>query len=182
MPVPSAEPVHSGPKRRGRLVTSGRFRRAREPKNCNDPKTKQSNQSKDPKTQQSKQTQQTKQTKKRLTKKEQDEAAVQKVLSSPAFNEFLDARVTMEVEKQLDNKRRSGRFDKVYNKAKKVMRQFALLADGDPEVYTDEGDLLLDYMGKMTELQSRRKVMAERAERMAEVNASFSRLKHKRNC
>ena len=99
-----------------------------------------------------KQTKQTKQTKKRLTKKEQDEAAVQKFLSSPAFN----ARVTMEVEKQLEKKRRSDRCDKVYNRALKVMRQFAFLADGDPEACTDEGDLLLEYMGKMTELQFRR--------------------------
>ena len=67
----------------------------------------------------------------------------------------------MEVEKQLDKKRRSDRFDKVYNRANKVMRQFAFLADGDPEVYKDEGDLLLEYMGKMTELQGRRKWMIE---------------------
>ena len=61
------------------------------------------------------------------------------------------------------------------------MRQFAFLADGDPEVYKDEGDLLQEYMGKMTELQCRRKGVFESAERMAEVNASFSMLKHKRN-
>ena len=111
-----------------------------------------------------------------------DEATVQKLLSDPAFKGLLNARVTMEVEKQLDKKRRSDRLDKVYNKAQKVMRQFAFLADGDPEAYTDEGDLLLEYMGKMTELQCRRKGVFERADRMAEVNASFSRLKHKRNC
>ena len=111
---------------------------------------------KQPKKSKSKQTQQTKQTKNRLTKNEQDEAAVQKFLSSPAFNGFLDAKVTMEVEKQLDKKRRSDMVDKVYNRAQKVMRQFAFLADGDPEVYKDEGDLLVEYMGKMTELQCRR--------------------------
>ena len=78
--------------------------------------------SKDP--QQSKQTQQKPgQTKKRLTKKEQDEAAVQKFLSSPAGEIWI--------EEQLDKKRRSDRLDKVYKRAEKVMRQFALLADGD---------------------------------------------------
>lgn len=61
------------------------------------------------------------------------------------------------------------------------MKQFAFLSDGDPEVYQEEGDLLLEYMGKMTELQCRRKGLFESAERAAEVNASFSRLKHKRN-
>ena len=100
-----------------------------------------------------------------------DEATVQKRLSEPVFNGFLNARVTMEVEKQLDKKRRSDRVDKVYNKAQKVMRQFAFLADGDPEVYTDEGDLLLEYMAKMTHLQSRRKGCIERAERLARSEA-----------
>ena len=99
-----------------------------------------------------KQTKQTKQTKKRHTKKEQDEAAVQKFLSSSAFN----ARVTMEVQQQLEKNKRSDRLQKVYNKAQKVMKEFALLADGDPDVYTEEGDLLLEYMGKMNKLQMRR--------------------------
>ena len=151
--------------------------------------------SKDPKTQQSKQTQQTKHTKKKLTKKEQDEAAVQKFLSSgigeetlknmlsdPYLNGYVNTRVMLEVEEQLDKKRMSERFDKVYKRAQKVMKQFAFLADGDPEVYKDEGDLLLEYMGKMTELHCRRKGLVESAERQAELNASFSRLKHKRNC
>ena len=55
------------------------------------------------------------------------------------------------------------------------------MADGDPEVYKDEGDLLLEYMGKMTELQCRRKGAFERAERQADLNEAFCRLKHKRN-
>ena len=67
----------------------------------------------------------------------------------------------MEVEKQLDKKRRSDSLDKVYNRAQTVMRQFAFLADGDPEVYKDEGDLFLEYTGKMTELQCRRKWTTE---------------------
>ena len=62
------------------------------------------------------------------------------------------------------------------------MKEFALLADGDPDVYTEEGDLLHEYMGKMTELQCRRTGKFDSAARMAEVNASFSKLKHKRNC
>ena len=82
---------------------------------------------------------------------------MQKLLSDPAFNGFLNARVTVEVEKQLDKQRGSYRLDKVCNMAQKVMKQFAFLADGDPEVYSDDGDLLLEYMGKMTELQCRRK-------------------------
>ena len=94
----------------------------------------------------------------------------------------MNAKFTMEVEKQLDKKRRSDRFDKVCKRAQKVMRQFACLADGDPEAYTDEGDLLLEYMGKMTELQCRRKGEFETAERQADLNAAFSNLKHKRNC
>ena len=168
MPVPSGEPVPSGPR------MPGSHGDARQPKKSKHSKSKQT---KDPKT--PKRTKQTKQTKKRLTKKEPDEAAVQKFLSSPAFN----ARVTMEVEKQLDKKRRRDRFDKVCNRAFKVMRQFAFLADGDPEVYTDEGDLLLEYMGKMTELQCRRnEMLLKELKEIAEVNAAFSMLKHKRNC
>ena len=53
------------------------------------------------------------------------------------------------------------------------MRQIAFLADGDPEVYKDEGDLLLEYMGKMTELRCMRKGVFERAERVAGLNAAF---------
>ena len=151
MPVPSGEPVPSGPK------MPGSHGDARQPKKS---KSKQAQQ-----------------TKKRLTKKEQDEAAVQKFLSSPDFNGFLDAKVTMEVEKQLDKKRRSDMVDKVYNRAQKVMSQFAFLADGDLEVYKDEGDLLVEYMGKMTELQCRRKGGFERAERMARSEAYKKLLK-----
>ena len=94
----------------------------------------------------------------------------------------MNARVSLEVEKQLDRKRRSLQVDKAYKKAEKVMRQFALLSDGNPEAYTEEGDLLLEYMGKMTELQCRRKGIYESAEELAAVNASFRRLKHKINC
>ena len=89
----------------------------------------------------------------------------------------------MEVEKQLGKKMRSDRFNTVYNRAQKVMRQFAFLADGDPEVYTDEGDLLLEYMGKMIELQCRRKGMSlKEPKEIAEVHAARPRLKHTRNC
>ena len=103
---------------------------------------------------------------------------MQKFLSSPVFNEYLNARVTMEVDKKM----RSDKFDKVCNRAFKVMRQFAFLADGDPDGVTPEGDLLLEYMGKMTVLQCQRKRHFGNAERVAEVNASFAILKHKRNC
>ena len=83
---------------------------------------------------------------------------------------------------EVDKKMRSDKFDKVCNRAFKVMRQFAVLADGDPDGVTPEGDLLLEYMGKMTVLQCQRKRHFGNAERVAEVNASFAFLKHKRNC
>ena len=82
----------------------------------------------------------------------------------------------------IDKKMRSDKVDKVYNKAFKVMRQFAFLADGNPDGATAEGDLLLEYMGKMTELQCQRKRHFANGENMAEVNASFAIFKHKRNC
>ena len=85
-------------------------------------------------------------------------------------------------QKQLDKKMRSDEMDKVYNKAFKVMRQFAFLADGDPDAVTAEGDLLLEYTAKMTQLQCQRKRLFGNAERVAEMNASFPRLKHKRDC
>ena len=123
----------------------------------------------------SKQTQQTKtkHTKKRLTKKEQDEAAVQRFLSSPAFTEALAM--------QLDKLRKSDRMDNVYKRAFKVMRQFAFLADGDPEAITEEGDLLLEYIGQITYLQCKRKgVPLEDLKEVAALNEAFSRLKHVR--
>ena len=113
----------------------GTPKKGKQPKKSKDPKTQQSKQSKDPKTQQSKQSKDPKtQTKKRLTKKEQDQAAVQKFLSSPAFaeaavdktlsdpafNAFLNARVTMEVEKQLEKK---GRVTDLI-KSRKMLRRF----------------------------------------------------------
>ena len=88
----------------------------------------------------------------------------------------------MEVQQQLEKNKRSDRLQKVYNKAQKVMKEFALLADGDPDVYTEEGDLLQEYMGKMTELQCRRKGQFDNAASMAALNGAFSRLKHKRDC
>ena len=119
----------------------------------------------------------TKKTKQRLTKKEQDEAAIQQFLSSQAFNETLQ----MAVEVQIDKQMRSERCDRVYKRAHKVMRQFAFLANGNPEVYTEEGDLLLEYMGKMTELQCKREGMSWKdIQEIRELNAAFSNLKHKR--
>ena len=76
-------------------------------------------------------------------------------------------------------RRRSDRVDKVYKRAEKVMRQFALLADGDPDGVTEEGDLLLEYIGKMTKLQCRRKGKMNDMHEMEDLNASFSRLKQK---
>ena len=61
------------------------------------------------------------------------------------------------------------------------MRQFAFLADGDPEAITEEGDLLLEYIGKMNYLQCKRKgVPLEDLKEVAALNEAFSRLKHVR--
>ena len=121
--------------------------------------------------------QKTQQTQQKQTQLSADEAAVQQFINSPAFHE----KVSMEVEKQLVTQRKSARFDRVYNRALKVMRQFALLADGDPEVYTEEGDLLLEYIGKMTKLHCKRKRMPlKELQEFDKANAAFARLKHKR--
>ena len=117
-----------GTPKKFRLVSNQvRHGETKQPKKSKDPKTQQSKQSKDPKTQQSKQSKDPKtQTKKRLTTKEQDQAAVQqflsspafaeaamdKMLSDPAFNGFLNARITVEVEKQLEKKGRLTDFIK----------------------------------------------------------------------
>ena len=53
---------------------------------------------------------------KRLTKKEQDEQAVNKFLASPALEGYLSARISAEVDKQ----RKSAKLDKVYKKAEKL--------------------------------------------------------------
>ena len=82
---------------------------------------------------------------------------------------------------QLDKLRKSDRMDKVYKRAFKVMRQFAFLVDGDPEAITEEGDLLLEYIGKMNCLQCKRKgVPLEDLKEVAALNEAFSRLKHAR--
>ena len=58
------------------------------------------------------------------------------------------------------------------------MKEWALLADGNPEEFAEEPDCLVIYMGKMVELQLKRKNQFSAASNMAEVNAAFSRIKH----
>ena len=100
---------------------------------------------------------------KRPTKKEQDEQAVHKLLASPALEGYLKARISDEVEKQM----KSAKLDHVYEKAYKVMKQFALLGDGDPDKYAEEQDCLVQYMGKMVKLQIKRKTqLAEAAKKV----------------
>ena len=57
----------------------------------------------------------TKQRAKRPTKKEQDENAVNQLLASPAWEGYLSARSSAEVDKQ----RKSAKLDRVYKKAEK---------------------------------------------------------------
>ena len=109
------------------------------------PKETQAKKTKEPK--------ETKQRAKRPTKKEQDEQAVNKFLASPAWEGYLSAKILAEVDKQ----RKSAKLDNVYAKAEQVMRQWALLGDGNPEQFAEEQDCLVTYMGKMVELQLKRK-------------------------
>ena len=66
-------------------------------------------------------------------------------------------------------------MQKAYKKAEKLMKEFALLADGNPDVYTEEGDLLYEYMGKMTMLQCKRKGLENNAASMDQLTGAFSR-------
>ena len=86
----------------------------------------------------------TKQRAKRPTKKEQDEQAANKFLASPTCASYLSAMIPAEVDKQ----RTSAKRDEVYKKADKVMQEFALLGDGNPELFAEEQDCLVPYIGK----------------------------------
>lgn len=121
---------------------------------------------KETQTKKPKEPKETKQRAKRPTKKEQDEQAVNKFLASPAW------------EAEVDKQRKSAKLDRVYKKAEKVMKEFALLGDGNPEQLAEEKDCLVTYMGKMVELQLKRKRQLSAASNMAEINAAYSRIKH----
>ena len=58
------------------------------------------------------------------------------------------------------------------------MKELALLGDGNPEQLAEEQDCLVEYMGKMVELQLKRKRQLSAASNMAECNAAYSRIKH----
>ena len=111
---------------------------------------------------------------KRQTKKEQDEQAVNTFLASPAWEGYLSARISAEVDKQS----KSAKLDRVYKKAEQVMKDFALLGDGNPEQFAEEEDCLVTYLGKMVQLQLKRKRQLSAASNMAEINAAYSRIKH----
>jgi outer membrane biosynthesis protein TonB len=121
---------------------------------------------KETQTKKPKEPKETKQRAKRQTKKEQDEQAVNQFLASPAW------------EAEVDKQRKSAKLDRVYKKAEKVMKEFALLGDGNPEQLAEEKDCLVTCMGKMVELQLKRKRQLSAASNMAEINAAYSRIKH----
>ena len=84
------------------------------------------------------------------------------------------ARISAEVDKQ----RKRARLDKVYKKTEKVMKEFALLGDGNPEQLAEEQERRVTYMNKRVELQLKRKRQLSAASHMVEVNAAYSRIKH----
>ena len=86
----------------------------------------------------------------------------------------MSARISAGVDKQ----RKSAKLDKVYKKAEQVLREWALLGDGNPEQLADEQDCLVTYMGKMVELQLKRKRQLSAASSMAEINAADARINH----
>ena len=73
---------------------------------------------------------------------------------------------------------KSDKADKVFKKVEKVMQEFALLCDANPEAYQEEEDCLLEFMGKMTVLQLKRKKQFAEASHLASVNEAFVRTKH----
>lgn len=116
----------------------------------------------------------TKPRRQRPTKKEQDQAAVMKFLISPEYTSILKAHIHV----ALDKKQKSDKVDKLYKKAQKLMHEFSLLCDGDTEACTEEADCLMEYMGKMTQLQLKRMGRKTEAAHMQECNDAFARIKH----
>ena len=106
--------------------------------------------------------------------KEQHEQAVSKLLASPACEGYWSAMISAEVNKQ----RNSAKLDEAYKKADKVMQEFALLGDGNPEQFAEEQECLVAYMGKIVELQLNRKRQLSAASNTAQINAAYSRIKH----
>ena len=115
-----------------------------------------------------------KQRAKRPTKKEQDEQAANKILATPASEGYLHAKISAEVHKL----RQSAKLDRVYKKTKKVMKQWAELGDGDGEELAEEQECLVTFIGKMVELQHKRKRQLSAASTMAETSAAYTNIKH----
>ena len=157
--VEANEEATMGTPKRSRLVPE-QTKKPKETKAKNSeprkPKETQTKKPKEPK--------ETKQRAKRQTKKEQDEHAVNKFLASPAWEGYLSARISAEVDKQS----KSAKLDRVYKKVEQVMKDFALLGDGNPEQFAEEGDCLVTYLGKMVQLQLKRKRQLSAASNMAE--------------
>ena len=86
----------------------------------------------------------------------------------------MKAMIAAEVHKQ----KKSAQLDTVNKKTDKVMREWALLGDGNPEHFAEEPDCLVTYIGKMVELQLKGTRQVSAASNMAEINAAYSRIKH----
>ena len=59
-----------------------------------------------------------------------------------------------------------------------MIEEFALLGNGNPEQLAEERDCIVTCMGKIVELQLKRKRQLSAASSMAEINAVYSRIKH----
>ena len=86
----------------------------------------------------------------------------------------MNERISAEVDRQ----RKRVKLDRVYKKAEKVVEEFALLGDGNPEQFAEEKDCLVTCIGKMVELQLKRKRQFSAASNVAELNDAYSRIKH----
>ena len=95
-------------------------------------------------------------------------------MASPAGEGYLNAMISAQINKQ----RKSAKREEVYKTADEVMQEFALLGDGNPELFQEEQECLVTYMGTMVELQLKRIGQLSAASHMAEVNAAYSRIKH----
>ena len=93
-----------------------------------------------------------------------------KFLISPEYTSILKAHIHV----ALDKKQKSDKVDKLYKKAQKLMHEFSLLCDGDTEACTEEADCLMEYMGKMTQLQLKRMGRKTEAAHMQECNDAFA--------
>ena len=95
-------------------------------------------------------------------------------MASPAFDHWLNAKISAEVKRQ----RKAAKVDKVYAKAEQAMNQWAELADGNLDEFHEESDCLCLYLGKMVELKNKRMGLHAKAAHMAQCNEAYGRIKH----